>query len=259
MAEITSPTPLYHRIYNVLRERVVNGYYPAEIAMPSEAELADSFAASRITIRKAMQMLTSDGLVTRTRGRGTFVTAKAQRSSFNRSVVSDVQGLLDYLNAVELSTRLRVVSLDTGEAPPRICSLLQVPPDSELVRAVRIRDLHDMPYSLSNSYLLRRIGGRLTATDLANTSMINLVQRAGASVEKVNQVLTATLAEEASAQHLEVPVGAPLMRVNRLFFDADLVPFYAAEILYRADLYEYHVTLRREPGQDFKVSDTGRA
>jgi GntR family transcriptional regulator len=70
MSEVSSPTPLYHRIYSVLRERVVNGYYPAGIAMPSEAELATSFNVSRITIRKAMEMLTAESLVTRTRGRG---------------------------------------------------------------------------------------------------------------------------------------------------------------------------------------------
>ena len=41
------------------------------------------------------------------------------------------------------------------------------------------------------------------------------------------------------------------MRVNRFFFNDQMVPFYAAEILYCADRYEYRVSLKREQGRDF--------
>ena len=255
MTEIASPTPLYHRIYSVLRERIVNGYYPPDVPMPSEAELAESFAVSRITTRKAMEMLQAEALVVRTRGRGTFVKETA-RSPITRPVVSDVTGLLNYLNAIGRSTRLKVISLDRGEAPPRICAQMQVSPQFELVRAVRVRELDRIPYSLSTAYLLPEIGGAFRKQDLATTTMIDLVQKAGATVEQVEQVLTATLADETAALHLEVPVGAPLMRVNRLFFNTGMVPFYAAEILYRADRYEYRLTLRREQGKDFLLDQS---
>jgi len=255
MAEAPSPTPLYHRIYSVLRERVVNGYYPPGVPMPSEAELAESFAVSRITTRKAMEMLRSEALVIRSRGRGTFVKEKLN-TSISRPVVSDVTGLLNYLNAIGRSTRLKVISLDRGEAPPRICAQMQVSPQVELVRAVRVRELDGAPYSLSTSYLLPEIGGAFRKQDLASTAMIDLVQKAGASVEQVEQVLTATLADETAALHLSVPVGAPLMRVNRLFFNAGMVPFYAAEILYRADLYEYRLTLKRDASKEFLLDQS---
>jgi len=253
MLETNSPTPLYHRIYAVMRERIVNGYYRSDIPVPSEAELAESFSVSRITIRKAMEMLTTEGLVTRTRGRGTFVNDRGQKNRFNRAVVSNINGLFSYLNAVGQSTRLKVVSLDRGEAPPRICVQMGVPPTAELVRSVRVRLLDRKPYSLSMAYLLPEVGGALRRQDLATTNMIDLVQRTGAVVEQVEQTLTATLADEYAAQHLEIPIGAPLMRVNRLFFNAEMTPFYAAEILYCADRYEYRVSLKREQGKDFSL------
>ena len=85
--------------------------------------------------------------------------------------------------------------------------------------------------------------------------MIDLVQEAGATVEQVEQTLTATLADDYAAKHLEIPVGAPLMLVNRLFFNADLKPFYVAEIFYCADRYEYRVSLKREDGKDFSLGN----
>ncbi|MBP2551057.1 GntR family transcriptional regulator [Neorhizobium galegae] len=253
MAGSFSPTPLYHRVYAVMRERITKGYYPSDVPVPSEAELSESFSVSRITVRRAMEMLTAEGLVTRTRGRGTFVNDRSRENQFNRAVVSNINGLFSYLNAVGQSTRLKVVSLDLGEAPPRICAQMGVAPTTPLVRAVRVRSLDKRPYSLSIAYLLPEIGETLKRQDLATTNMIDLVQQAGASVEQVEQTLTATLADDYAAKHLEIPVGAPLMLVNRVFFNADLKPFYVAEIFYCADRYEYRVSLKREDGKDFSL------
>lgn len=255
MADRHSPTPLYHRVYAVMRERIVKGYYPADVAVPSEAELSENFSVSRITIRKAMEMLTAEGLVTRTRGRGTYVTDRTKDNKLNRVVVSNINSLFSYLNTVGKSTRLKVISLDLGEAPPRICEQMGVSPTTELVRAVRVRSLDRRPYSLSTAYLLPEIGKTLERHDLATTNMIDLVQKAGAVVEQVEQTLTATLADDYAAKHLEIPIGAPLMLVTRLFFNAELKPFYAAEIFYRADRYEYRVSLKREDGKDFSLGN----
>ena len=256
MSKANSPTALYYRVYAVMRERIVNGYYADNIPVPSEAELSVSFGVSRITIRKAMEMLAAEGLVTRMRGRGTFVTERAQKSALNRAVVSNINGLFSYLNRVGQSTRLKVVSLDRGQAPTRICAQMGIAPTTELVRSVRVRVLDKRPYSLSMAYLLPEVGERLTREDLATTNMIDLVQREGAVVEQVEQVLTATLADEYAAELLQVPIGASLMRMNRFFYNDQMVAFYAAEILYCADRYEYRVSLKREQGKEFLLDSS---
>ena len=251
MSKANSPTALYYRVYTVMRERIVNGYYAENIPVPSEADLATSFGVSRITIRKAMEMLAAEGLITRMRGRGTFIAEGAQKSELNRAVVSNINGLFSYLNRVGQSTRLKVVNLDRGQAPTRICVQMGIAPTTELVRSVRVRVLDKRPYSLSMAYLLPEVGQRLTREDLATTNMIDLVQREGAVVEQVEQVLTATLADEYAAELLQVPIGASLMRMNRFFYNDQMVAFYAAEILYCADRYEYRVSLKREQGKEF--------
>lgn len=242
-----SPTPLYHRIYLVLREKIVNGYYPLGQAMPSEEEIAADFNVSRVTIRKAMELLTADRLVTRSRGRGTFVNARATENTLNKPILSNIQGFMTYLDTVGMTTDIKVISLDRCEVPPRLAGQLRIASDATVVRAVRVRKLQNTPYSLSVAYLLPEIGDTLTWADLEQRPMIELVRRTGTTIARVEQALTATLADEFAAGHLDVPVGAPLMRLNRTFFNADMVPFYAAEIFYRADLYEYRVVLGDEP------------
>lgn len=256
MTAVQSPTPLYHRIYSVLRERITNNYYALGELMPTEAELSESFGASRITVRKAMEMLAQEGLVTRSRGRGTFASRNGEGQDLASSVVSDVSGLLSYLNAVGQGTAVRVLGLDRGEAPPRIAAQFGLPRSTAFIRAMRVRELGSSSYSLSISYLLPAIGERLTKADLESRTMIDLVQREGATVEQVEQTMTATLADEVAAQALGLPVGAPLMRVNRVFYDAGLRPFYVAEILYRAERYQYRLTLKRNAQNGLSLDPT---
>lgn len=259
MTTITSPTPLYHRIYVVLRERLVSGYYPAGGLLPSEAELQESFDVSRITIRKAMEMLVHEGLINRKRGSGTYAVERKNTSNFAKSYVTDVYDLLGYLNAVGLGTSLRVISSEVKEAPARICKLLDHPLQEPLHCTMRARNLDGQPYSLSLAYLLPERGKGIDKAMLATASMIDLVQSNGAVVHSVEQVLTATLADETVARHLHTPIGAPVMRVTRVFWDQDNQPFYVAEIFYRSDRYEYRVLLQRGKDETFEIGSPNKS
>lgn len=255
MLEKASPTPLYYRIYTVLRERVTSGYYTQDTPIPSEASLAEAFSVSRITIRKAMELLVSEGLVDRARGRGTFVTETARKQQFNRPVITNINGLFSYLNVIGESTSLRVLSLEEGEAPPKIAVHMGIPPQTRLIRSTRIRSLEGSPYSLSIANILPQFGKGITKDSLSRRNMIDLVREAGADVSLVEQTLTAVVADDFAARHLEIQVGAPLMCVTRDFYDETAGLFYCARILYVAERYEYRVSLKRQTGDDFFLSD----
>jgi DNA-binding LacI/PurR family transcriptional regulator len=62
-------------VLRVLRQRIADGHYPLEGRLPSERDLADEFKVSRVTVRKALEQLTSDGMISRRPGLGTLVTA----------------------------------------------------------------------------------------------------------------------------------------------------------------------------------------
>lgn len=75
--------PLYHQIYLILRERIIEGHYDTK-PLPGELVLAEQFNVSRVTMRRALQDLVKEGLVARGRGKGTFV--KPRTESRNSSV-----------------------------------------------------------------------------------------------------------------------------------------------------------------------------
>ena len=65
--------PLYQRISDDLKKKIVSGYFQVGDQLPTEKELSESYSVSRITAKRALNDLEHLGLVSRTRGKGTFV------------------------------------------------------------------------------------------------------------------------------------------------------------------------------------------
>lgn len=70
----TDNRPMYEQIYESLRQAIISGQYQVGDRVPSEKELADQYGVSRITTKRALEMLAAEGWVSRQPGRGSFVT-----------------------------------------------------------------------------------------------------------------------------------------------------------------------------------------
>ena len=70
-------TPLYHQVYLALRQKILNGECDPKIALPGEHQLAAKYGVSRVTVRRTLEALELEGLVSRRRGIGTFPVAQA--------------------------------------------------------------------------------------------------------------------------------------------------------------------------------------
>jgi len=66
--------PLYMKIYNTLISEIKSGRYQDGDRLPTELEISEQFSVSRITSRKALDILAEEGYINRTPGKGSFVT-----------------------------------------------------------------------------------------------------------------------------------------------------------------------------------------
>lgn len=104
--------PLYIQLYRILRKRILDGEYKQGDKIPSESELMKIFQTTRGTVRNALSLLTSEGMVEQVRGKGTFV--KLQQLKYS---IWNFGGFTDYLksrNEVAVSKVLdqKTVSVD---------------------------------------------------------------------------------------------------------------------------------------------------
>src|SRR5438128_4434405 len=68
------PVPLHHQVYLDLRASLDAGEWGPDEQLPTERELAGRYGCSLITVRRALDELSREHRLERTRGRGTFVT-----------------------------------------------------------------------------------------------------------------------------------------------------------------------------------------
>jgi GntR family transcriptional regulator len=244
-----SVVPLYHQIYLVLRDQCVEDN-DGSTRLPSELDLARQYKVSRITMRKALDQLVQEGLVTRRRGAGTFVNPKVAKQKLEQRRSA---GLLENIISSALDTTVRLVSLERIVPPQDIAADLELAAKERVVKAVRVRSLDNIPVSHITTFVPESIGDCLQPEALGAKPMLTLLEEHGVKAEHARQVITARLADSEVAALLNVPVGAPLLAVKRLVREADGRPVQLLQGLYRPDRYEYRMDLWRAGDEEARV------
>jgi GntR family transcriptional regulator len=253
------PLPKYHQIYLVLREQLREGVFNK--SMPSEQAFQQQFGVARVTVRRALEQLAAEGLISRQPGRGTLPTASAASTAQSptrdgqpyKAQKAQLTGLLENLVSMGLATSVKVLDLSTITAPPDVAQALQIADGEAVQKAVRVRSTKAGPFSHITTYIPEAIGAHFGRKELAKKPILLLLEEAGVQVGRAEQTISAKLADTQLAQHLDVAVGTALLAVRRLIFDVQERPVQWLHGIYRPDRYEYVMQLSRVGDIDAKV------
>lgn len=244
-----SPLPLYHKVYLLLKQRLQSGGFALNAAMPGENALASEYGVSRLTIRRSLEALESEGLIERRQGRGTFAAEGAVLSAPQHS--ADIDTLMAHLARMGMHTQVNLLELDTVPATPQVAAQLELPTGAPVQRAVRVRSHQGLPFSYLVTYVPGEIGQRIRREDLGAKPLLAIFRDLGVRVARAQQSISAVLAEPGTAGALDVPVGSALLSLQRLVRDDAGRPVEWLHALYRPDRYEYRLDMQAHdtPGQ----------
>ena len=249
------PLPKYHRIYLVLREHLREGLY--ERGLPGELALMQQFGVARVTVRRALEQLAHEGLIARERGRGTRptrgVAAAAPGVAAAEPRRAQLTGLLENLVTMGLHTSVRVLEACSVPANAAVATALQIDSGETVHKAVRVRSTRGGPLSHITTWVPSRMARAFTRRELTRKPILMLLEESGVQVGRAHQTISARLADDLVAQHLDVAVGSALLAVRRLIHDEHDRPVQWLHGLYRPDRYEYEMQLSRVGSIDAKV------
>jgi GntR family transcriptional regulator len=229
------------RLYLLLREQLLSGAVEPGGQLPSEPELAARHAVSRVTVRRALDGLEQDGLIRRQPGAGTF----ALGPGVPRTILADLNNMLAQIEEMGRTTRVRLLSFGYGRPPPAIAAALKLEPAERTQRSVRVRLIDEQPFSHLVTHVPERIGGTYSDAELATTPLLSLLERSGVRVERAAQTITASLAGPEVADALGLDVGAPVLALTRVVFDAHGKGVEHLAATYRPDRYMFQMELVR--------------
>lgn len=225
--------PVYVQLYDILRQQIESGQLRSGERIPPEIALSKQYGISRMTARKALNELVSDGVLERQRGKGTFVVdAKVLSAATTLSSFSDTMRVLG------LSVTSSIVNLELIKPSPRIIKDLQLAPGQEVAYLRRLRYVNKEPMALMSSYMSSSYYRTLQTSDLVNRPLTQIMEEAAdIHIVASRDHIEASLAQMDEAELLGIEHGAPVLLIRGILYDKDHLPVRSSTVVYRGDRF----------------------
>jgi GntR family transcriptional regulator len=232
-------SPLYQQIKGLILQSLQSGEWKPGEAIPSEMDLAARYRVSQGTVRKAIDELAAENLVVRRQGKGTFVATHAEQHVQYRFLrlmpdSGDIAG--------EGPAQRTILECKRTRASAEIARLLALRTGDTVVQARRVLAFQGVPTILEDLWLPGAPFKGITAEQMAEyqgPTYAMFEVEFGVRMVRAEEKVRAVAADAQSAALLKVPVGTPLLSVERLAYTYNDAPMELRRGLYRTDTHHY--------------------
>lgn len=205
--------PLYQQIRDHFVGLIAVGDWGSGKLLDSEADLAVAMNVSVGTVRKALDALESEGLVTRRQGRGTIVVdQRAADSGVQLSNLRIRDGERVTGTVVAFDFRIETASAEEARK-------LRLGAQENVYRSERIREYNGHRFMLERLAMPQRLLPDLTEPFFASARLaIEAARLHNMLVGKAEERVDISIADEQIAAALGTAVGKPLLRLDRLTY-----------------------------------------
>lgn len=226
--------PLWSQLYDILEERILNGFYPVGTNLPTEISLMDEFEVSRITVRQAMDKLLGAGLITRKRGKGTIVLERKDKVETN--YVSSLNGIDEKNN----NTDRRVISVSYELPSVEAAYFFGTNKNIKCIKLVRGIYVDNELVSIQETYL--NPGLPLDPEMDFNTSMYKVMEENNCKITKIKEKISASVITAKEKKLFNITKNEAIITRVRNGFAGDIPAEYTFS-RYLATGYELLVEL----------------
>lgn len=225
-----SPLPLYQQLQRALRQAIESRQIGPDDALPPEREIADDLHISRITVRKAIDGLVSEGLLVRRQGAGTYVCARVEKN------FSKLTSFSEDMRARGRTPRSVWLRKSEGSVTPEEALTLRSSPGTPVFRFQRIRFADDAPMCIEYATVLAAC---LPSIEAVKTSLYEALELAGNRPVRALQRLRAVLFTAEQAKLLQIHERDAGLLVERVGFLKDGQAVEFTQSYFRGDIYDF--------------------
>jgi len=219
----------YLDLADALRARIAAGDVGPGGALPSEGELGRGYGTSRVTVRRALDILRREGLVTSRRGSGWFAAVDPVRQPLGR--VTTVEAAVEAAGA---TPSREILSFGFVEATPAVAAALGADRGADVLCVERLNRADGEPFALVTVWVGADLGAELSRADIERAPFYDVLPLRGVDLATVHQTITAEVADAPTARRLDIAPGDPLLFVRRVTHDASGAPVLYSEHRYPA-------------------------
>jgi len=205
------PTPLYFRLYSLLKNAILDGTIENGGQMPTEQQLAENFSVSRITAKRAIEML------------------------------QEIESMARHTDVVVLECKKQM-------PPGAVREALDLEDKEKALHVVRVRSRDGQPFGYYSSWT-NGLTKAVSKRDFQKSPRLAIFRKQGLKITHVTQTISAVAASQELAQHLETAPGAPLISLIRHSFETRNGQEHLADYLqvfYHPERFQYRMDLQMD-------------
>lgn len=236
-----SPVPLYYQIKESLKEKIESGTLEPHERLPSERDLENRYGISRMTARRALTELESEGYVYREQGKGSYVAEPKLRQA-----LLELTGFSEDMRSRRLTPGAKVLEKKLVVPEEETARKLKITREDKIFLLQRVRLAESEPLAIETTHLRYEFCRGIDEMNFSDRSLYSTLRNEfGISLSRAEQSVEATLATEFESNHLDIDEGAPMLTTERTTFTGDGdTPIEYARSTYRGDRYKLFVEMK---------------
>ena len=238
MIDKNSPIPVYYQLKNDFIKKIANGTWKAGECISSERELCEIYGVSRMTIRQAIGELVQEGILTRKKGKGTFVCEQKVNQ----------KDMMSFTEMIKQSGRVletKVVEFEIIYTPEDIQDIFIL---DKLYKITRKRIVDNECIALETVYIPVDYCGHVNK-EMLEGSLYKILEQFGYLITNSNSSIVAVNVNDEIRNLLECEKDEPILKViSKTFTSADKLLFLE-EAFYKSDKFTLQVNISRKEGE----------
>ena len=226
--------PIYLKIHDEIKELIEAGKWQIGDRLPSERELSEQFAVSRMTLRQAIKTLADEGILERKVGSGTYVASS--------KVQEKMSGVTSFTEIIEAQGRVpssKTISFKKAKPSNDEIKSLQIKATDDVLRMERIRYADDEPICFEITTIPYAMISSLTKNDLTTSLYKSAEAKLNLSFGKATQTITAITASDKITELLNLSKGSAILFLRQVTLLQDGRPFEYVRSQYAGQRFEF--------------------
>lgn len=213
----------YNLIADEMRERIFNQQYPLAQPIPDEMTLAAEFGSSRMTMKKALEVLVYEGLLYRKRGHGTFIIKAAVQNEKVNILSQELVGLTKTAKGKTVTSK--VIEFNVEFPSEEVQEHLNIGKETPVYHLIRLRIVDGEPFVIEETYMPTNLIHSLTDEILANSIYAYIQDELKYTIASAHKEVRADRPSALDMEYLHCTEFDPVLEVRHVAYLNNGVPF----------------------------------
>lgn len=234
----------YVMISNDIRNKILNGVYQANDQLPFEKNLGVIYDASKMTVKKALDILVTEGLIIKRRGSGTFVKDIGPEESRRLIMANQFRGTTA-LNPDKI-IESEVLDFSVIKPPQMVCQKLNIDDDVFVYDIYRLRYMDGVPFVMERIYMPIDIIPSLKESHLKSSIYEYIEDNLSLSIQSAHRTVSIRKATDFEVEKLRLEPGDPVGVAEQVGYLSNGITFEYSISVHRYDKFAVQLVLTRD-------------